>query len=691
MSASLLPNGKQQFEDINGKPLVAGTVGMYVPATLVPKNTWQDAKQTILNTDPIILDSRGQAIIYGAGVYRQIVKDSNGNLIWDQLTASTPTQSDNPVHTSSYGLAIGPGSSVINDPIFAALSLLGSDIIVDPPSGVAVPNPATDYYEISTAITVSNGQCYSAQWGSAFIKQITSGQNCINITGTGSQISGLWFYATGLNNTLLADCGILLNSTNRARVFNCLFSGQRTSGVAIYNATNSDIFENFFTDSPVLDSDTSSQAGADVFCGYSSQFNTIRDNYFVSGNGIAVNVQSIGATDHCDDNRVFGNFVFGYKMYGIVAYRANNSATTYRTLIYGNTIRNISGSVLNASTSTYTFGAGVYIQGSEYSNVYGNNIYNTHSFARSFVLTLAPGSIGVANTGQFECTGNTCDLDTISNIYINDAGSEGLATGIGNIQGNNFSNSPNPVNVSNRGNLIISGNGISGATDTAITLANSSAHDSYQITGNKITNNSGANYGINPIKCSNIIVSGNECDGAKTYFIRMDTCTVSWTVINNIGSGLLLRGIEYASSTGLGTVSGNTVIGSGGSTQYGVGAYSPAYYGPNQISSFTAQFGATPTGGYPIALPTISTGTRALVPCTDAPIQLLQTVLTNNLAVTLSTTGAVAGLTKWRIVAPSGLGGHTLTVGGKSLTANQWIDFDFDGSAYQETAAGTLI
>lgn len=84
MSAIILPNGKQQFIDINGKPLVGGTVGMYIPNTLIPKNTWQDADQTILNTNPIILDERGQALIYGSGSYRQILSDSRGNLIWDE-------------------------------------------------------------------------------------------------------------------------------------------------------------------------------------------------------------------------------------------------------------------------------------------------------------------------------------------------------------------------------------------------------------------------------------------------------------------------------------------------------------------------------------------------------------------------------------------------------------------------------
>ena len=87
MVTSLLPNGKQQFIDINGNPLVGGTVGMYIPNTLIFKNTWQDAAQMTLNTNPIILDSRGQALIYGTGTYRQIVKDAQGNLIWDEPTS----------------------------------------------------------------------------------------------------------------------------------------------------------------------------------------------------------------------------------------------------------------------------------------------------------------------------------------------------------------------------------------------------------------------------------------------------------------------------------------------------------------------------------------------------------------------------------------------------------------------------
>jgi hypothetical protein len=86
LTATLLPNAKQQFVDLNGRPLVAGLVYFYQPNTLIPKDTWQDSAQSTLNTNPVVLDSRGQATIYGSGSYRQVLTDSRGNTIWDGET-----------------------------------------------------------------------------------------------------------------------------------------------------------------------------------------------------------------------------------------------------------------------------------------------------------------------------------------------------------------------------------------------------------------------------------------------------------------------------------------------------------------------------------------------------------------------------------------------------------------------------
>lgn len=81
----LIPNGKQQFVDVNGRPLVFGKVYFYSVGTSTPKDTFQDVDETILNTNPVICDARGQASIYGTGSYRQVLRDFLGDLIWDQV------------------------------------------------------------------------------------------------------------------------------------------------------------------------------------------------------------------------------------------------------------------------------------------------------------------------------------------------------------------------------------------------------------------------------------------------------------------------------------------------------------------------------------------------------------------------------------------------------------------------------
>jgi hypothetical protein len=93
MSVAPLPPGKRQFIDINGKPLEDGTVAYYAPGGLTPKDTWQDFDQASLNDNPLTLDARGQASIWGNGRYREIVYDADGNLIWDQETLALVTQS----------------------------------------------------------------------------------------------------------------------------------------------------------------------------------------------------------------------------------------------------------------------------------------------------------------------------------------------------------------------------------------------------------------------------------------------------------------------------------------------------------------------------------------------------------------------------------------------------------------------
>lgn len=85
--ASILPLAETQFVDQNGLPIALGTVAFYIPNTLTPKDTYQDSAASSLNANPVSLDAAGRALIWGIGTYRQIVKDLNGNTIWDQITS----------------------------------------------------------------------------------------------------------------------------------------------------------------------------------------------------------------------------------------------------------------------------------------------------------------------------------------------------------------------------------------------------------------------------------------------------------------------------------------------------------------------------------------------------------------------------------------------------------------------------
>lgn len=80
-----LANGKQQFLDQNGAPLAGGLVYHYAPGTTNPVATYKDSAGQSANTNPIQLDSRGQAVIWGAGTFRQVVTDAASTPIWDQL------------------------------------------------------------------------------------------------------------------------------------------------------------------------------------------------------------------------------------------------------------------------------------------------------------------------------------------------------------------------------------------------------------------------------------------------------------------------------------------------------------------------------------------------------------------------------------------------------------------------------
>lgn len=107
MAAVAVPQGKQTFFDpTTGAPAAFGTVQHFIPSTTTPKITWADEAQSVVNPYTIVLDAGGECVIWGTGLYRQVVKNAAGVQLWDQVTGFVSSGG------GGGGDVFGPGASI---------------------------------------------------------------------------------------------------------------------------------------------------------------------------------------------------------------------------------------------------------------------------------------------------------------------------------------------------------------------------------------------------------------------------------------------------------------------------------------------------------------------------------------------------------------------------------------------------
>lgn len=84
MTAQLSSTPVQKFFDNNGNPLFNGKLFSYAAGTSTPQATYTDSTMGTPNTNPIILNSRGEANVWLDPMltYKFILQDSSGNQIW---------------------------------------------------------------------------------------------------------------------------------------------------------------------------------------------------------------------------------------------------------------------------------------------------------------------------------------------------------------------------------------------------------------------------------------------------------------------------------------------------------------------------------------------------------------------------------------------------------------------------------
>ena len=165
--ASLSPPPKLQFFGTDGLPLVGGKLYTYQAGTTTPLATFTDHTQATQNTNPIILDSAGQANVWlvDTTTYKYILRDPDDVLLFTVDYVSVP------VTTNSFASPPAIGSGVPNEGTFTNLNVV--DLMTLEGTGAAILNVGTTGERPVTAeagmvrynSTTTKFEGYNGVWG----------------------------------------------------------------------------------------------------------------------------------------------------------------------------------------------------------------------------------------------------------------------------------------------------------------------------------------------------------------------------------------------------------------------------------------------------------------------------------------------------------------------------------------------
>lgn len=135
--ASLSPLPKLQFFGTDGLPLVGGKLYTYAAGTTTPIATYTDHTQANQNTNPVILDSNGQASVWltDSITYKYTLTDA------DDVPLFTVDYVSVPVTTNSFASPPPIGSDIPNVGTFTDLSVVNELILES--TGAAILNVGT--------------------------------------------------------------------------------------------------------------------------------------------------------------------------------------------------------------------------------------------------------------------------------------------------------------------------------------------------------------------------------------------------------------------------------------------------------------------------------------------------------------------------------------------------------------------
>jgi len=169
--AVVSPTAKAQFIDAAGIPLAGGFLYTYEAGTTTPQATYTDSAASTANSNPIVLDSRGEANIWlSSANYKFKLTDANGTEIWTVDNIAAPSTALSPVFSSNVTISAntsGPALLVTQTGAGAAIRVQdsadpdSSPFVVDTTGqvgiGTATPANAIDVAGGAIQISTSGG------------------------------------------------------------------------------------------------------------------------------------------------------------------------------------------------------------------------------------------------------------------------------------------------------------------------------------------------------------------------------------------------------------------------------------------------------------------------------------------------------------------------------------------------------
>jgi hypothetical protein len=200
-----------QFTTTAGAPLIGGKVYTYAAGTTSALATYTDSTGVTANTNPVILDTRGEAAIWlSPASYKFVLKDSNDVTIWtsDNLGGLNISPAFTGVPTAPTAIS-GTNTTQLATTAFVQLSavaaipvggiILWSGSVASIPAGWLLCNGAYSTPNLADRFIIGAGNTYAPDAAGGSTDSVVV-SHTHSISDPGHTHAGTWYEGTALGS-----------------------------------------------------------------------------------------------------------------------------------------------------------------------------------------------------------------------------------------------------------------------------------------------------------------------------------------------------------------------------------------------------------------------------------------------------------------------------------------------------------